>query len=595
MNLTWQIVKKDARAMATPLTVWLILIAADLLLGVWASHGNLGAGAWNDFDQIRIYHNLLQILQLGFTFAFIVELVQGDPPAGPKAFWRTRPISRPRLLGAKLIAVALFFWLPPVLMATPWWLDSGLGAHDMATAAQEILLRQTAITLPAMALASMTSSLAGVIGTAITGLLVLAASPYVSNFAAGLAGAPYRLAMPPSLKLSLAGWAIGGMLLAGLLQFLMGRTRVSWLTLGAIWVWLISSVVSGTVDPRFRPGWPEYYAYEGGSTFAAPATPDETAPARKEPMAGSLPEVTFAIDGARLHREEDLSPATLVRVNGRMQKAPRTTVSTVHLQILPQFARSQTPLVIEPLSFEMTLRWPPIPGGGQLTRGKPYIESKANAKVLLAAQVLFPDGHFALNSSDAATFGDNPLFGSTTPPTLSGVLKIDVSQPVDVTEARLQEGARSAGRWRVEHWGRIPETTTGVVVGLVGHSAQPANDPVDYFLDLSEIEQLQDQYALVNRAAGSFIAMPENTSARHLRISGVAITLRRMVFEAADQRTVAEFQIRSKPTTPTAPLEDGWLAGASVVGYSLKELGTIDCAAPAVQTEWNETAQAPKD
>lgn len=141
MNLTWHIVKKDLRALKWPLLVWLLLVVAQLGVGVLL----LSTDGSQDLDWFRrmdILAKMLGAMQF-MSFVLTAALIQQDLLVGTTAFWQTRPISGGRLLCAKFLSIGLVFGFMPVLVTLPWWLGCGYGLREIAWAAAETVAAQT--------------------------------------------------------------------------------------------------------------------------------------------------------------------------------------------------------------------------------------------------------------------------------------------------------------------------------------------------------------------------------------------------------------------------------------------------------------------
>lgn len=178
MHLIWHIFKKDARLMRGPLAAWLgILLMTFAVAGVISSpvsgEAVPGGNAW--FAGMHIV--FVTVLWLSAYF-FAAIPIHEDSVAGGDAFWRTLPLSRLQLLGAKLLGLSVFFGLLPLLFRLPWWWGHGFGAREIGLATVESL--QTSFTVVGLAftLASVTNNgpefyrrTLGLIGVAIVAIL----------------------------------------------------------------------------------------------------------------------------------------------------------------------------------------------------------------------------------------------------------------------------------------------------------------------------------------------------------------------------------------------------------------------------------------
>ena len=157
MNLTWRIVAKDFALLRGRLAVWLVVVAAKFALGIvvvrWAQVNS------ELLAQLQLVAAVLIVVDIAFTLLLGALLVQEDGVAGTAAFWRTRPISRSRLLAAKLLSAGTLLVAPAILPALPWWWVCGLDAAQMARAALEVALFQIAVLSVAFAAAAVTTTL----------------------------------------------------------------------------------------------------------------------------------------------------------------------------------------------------------------------------------------------------------------------------------------------------------------------------------------------------------------------------------------------------------------------------------------------------
>ncbi|HVZ64631.1 MAG TPA: hypothetical protein VG936_08680 [Lacunisphaera sp.] len=77
---------------------------------------------------------------------------------GGDALWRTLPVARWQLFTAKILGLAVFFGLLPILLRLPWWLGHGFDARETGLAAIETAQTSAAVVALALALASVTST-----------------------------------------------------------------------------------------------------------------------------------------------------------------------------------------------------------------------------------------------------------------------------------------------------------------------------------------------------------------------------------------------------------------------------------------------------
>ncbi len=132
MRLTWHMVWKDLTRLRLALALWLAVFLLEYALGI-----RLLCGSAQDFylfERIRLLDVAVFGLRGVVGYLLVAALVLEDPLVGSNAFWPTRPISRRRLLGAKLLACLCAFWALPVLVTLPWWVFCGYGVRDLVRA-----------------------------------------------------------------------------------------------------------------------------------------------------------------------------------------------------------------------------------------------------------------------------------------------------------------------------------------------------------------------------------------------------------------------------------------------------------------------------
>ncbi len=166
MKLIWHIVKKDLRRMWLPVALWAFLVAAQIGVGFSLLFGQGSAdGLW--FERMMTYDYVLVGLDLVFAYVLVSALVHDDSLVGVNVFWRTRPISGSRLLGAKLLGAAVMFCVLPVAIWVPWWLTCHYGWREMAAAVPEILGTHAVAIMAALLVAVLTDSLGRFLGWSI--------------------------------------------------------------------------------------------------------------------------------------------------------------------------------------------------------------------------------------------------------------------------------------------------------------------------------------------------------------------------------------------------------------------------------------------
>ncbi len=156
MNLTWHITKKDLTRFRWPLAGLILVQVARLFIGAALRAGGGTDSAW--FNRLQSNSLICLGLQALITYALVSVVVHEDAPTGTQVFWRTRPISGPRLLGSKLLTLALMFGVLPVLIDLPWWLACGFSPGEIACAAVDVMAWEAVVVVPALGLAVISST-----------------------------------------------------------------------------------------------------------------------------------------------------------------------------------------------------------------------------------------------------------------------------------------------------------------------------------------------------------------------------------------------------------------------------------------------------
>jgi hypothetical protein len=266
MKLVWHIIKKDLRALRWPLVVWVALIAAKLGVGLILLTSNATA----DLQLFNLLDGLVRILAalevLGVVM--VAALIHQDMLMGSTAFWATRPISRGRLLTAKLLGLGIIFGVIPVLVTLPWWLACHLGLWDIAGAAVETLGIHFLVVLLGLLLAVVTDGLGRFLlwTLALVAAIPLTAAIIGSHFARVDAVIPADLATTRTVVV--AGVALLGISVVVAHQFLTRRTWRSVSGIGATgatilmialwwpWSWGINTQWENHLAENARRSWP---------------------------------------------------------------------------------------------------------------------------------------------------------------------------------------------------------------------------------------------------------------------------------------------------------------------------------------------------
>jgi len=173
MNLIWHIVKKDLRRLWVPLALWALLVVGQVGVGMNLLLGN-GTTDGVLFDRMVFYNYLFFGLDLLFAYILVAALLHDDSLVGSNVFWRTRPISGGRLLGAKLLGAAIMFGVLPVLIWLPWWLTCNYGWREVAGAVLEILGTHAVAVMAALLVVVLTDDLGRFLGWTIMLAITLA-------------------------------------------------------------------------------------------------------------------------------------------------------------------------------------------------------------------------------------------------------------------------------------------------------------------------------------------------------------------------------------------------------------------------------------
>ncbi len=172
MKTAFHVFRKDVRRLRFWLVLWLALVAAPLVLRAIPEMGF-------PFMFSRAMLATGVSLATVILFAVVITLVvHEDPATGSSAFWLTRPISPTSLWAAKLLFVFLVLVAPAAAVETIQLALTGIGAKLVALAIPEIVLEWSVWATAFLVLASITSSLAGMIpallgGEALRGIAFL--------------------------------------------------------------------------------------------------------------------------------------------------------------------------------------------------------------------------------------------------------------------------------------------------------------------------------------------------------------------------------------------------------------------------------------
>jgi hypothetical protein len=244
MRLLWHIIKKDARRVRWPLALWIAVMAGRYGLGALLLRGrNFDAGG---LQRLAADDDWLWRLQIVFAYLLAGWIVQEDLLVDTRVFWLTRPISRLRLLGAKLFGVGLLLCVLPAVVALPWWLACGYGWREVAGAAAETVFWHAVLVSVAVALACLTDEMGQFVLYSFT--LALVAGTYaIILVAVKLKWSEAWLAPLADGVVQTRVWicAVWVLLICGLTvthQYLTRRTWSSWILLVAGFIAIVGPV-----------------------------------------------------------------------------------------------------------------------------------------------------------------------------------------------------------------------------------------------------------------------------------------------------------------------------------------------------------------
>jgi hypothetical protein len=155
MKQILHIFRKDVRRLWIEILLSLVVIA----LFVWViPKGWLSGPIWvlNPYQQIAGLVDLLLPVSWGLLIA---RLIHGEVLVGDRQFWITRPYEWPKLLAAKALFVALFVYLPFLLMGVAILLEAGFNPLSYTPGLLYRLFLISLVFFPLIGLAAVTSNL----------------------------------------------------------------------------------------------------------------------------------------------------------------------------------------------------------------------------------------------------------------------------------------------------------------------------------------------------------------------------------------------------------------------------------------------------
>ena len=252
MSLICHNFKKDVRQLRLVVGLWLLAIVVHATLGAIVPSTTGHPVLWIIYQLMAL---AMPMLQFVLMVVIIPMVIQHDPLVDTRAFWLTRPISRPALLAGKLLFLGVVIILPVVLGEMVVLAGSGLDQRHVLLAVPEVLLEVTASTCVIGVLAAFTSNFARF---AITGVCYLVGWAIVS-FVIGLLLDPILkhsanypdMSTGALLSSKLSGWVVTS-LLGGLILVLQYVARPKKATMVLAIVAVLCGIVANDLHPFLR-------------------------------------------------------------------------------------------------------------------------------------------------------------------------------------------------------------------------------------------------------------------------------------------------------------------------------------------------------
>jgi len=241
MNLTLHLAAWDLRYLRHYWVLWLGLVI--LQAGLVGYAPQLSPVERAHVFSLSFFAWLVAVLKVCLLAVIVARLVQKDSTIGSTAFWLSRPVSRTRLLAAKVLFLVLSIILPSLLVEVGLLFACEVAPADILRSLPQILFLTVLALAPLMMVSAVTTSLAGMI---LAGGLTLLGLPLVWFFflGAGLflllvtgtgtlpeAGVSVVRPIPPlSLGTNLMGNTLAPLVTAGVVvgfQYLTRRTTWS--------------------------------------------------------------------------------------------------------------------------------------------------------------------------------------------------------------------------------------------------------------------------------------------------------------------------------------------------------------------------------
>ena len=249
MSLVWHIFKKDVRVIRGPWAAWVGLQVAALIAAHIAERH-----AWVDpYDNTQAAYRVacqgLAFLVWVFAYLLMPLAVHDDPVSGQSTAWVLKPVSPLQLLTAKVLGLAIFFVLTPIVVRLPWWLLHGYWLGSLARAAGETGLMAIFLAVPAMWLASVTADASRFYRWSLMGFggLVVVYLVWVRLWFANSGGQDLNLSAPN------LGLLLPLLLVSTVYQFRYRRTRRSLVVVGFGLAAMLLIPTSTDVSPSALP------------------------------------------------------------------------------------------------------------------------------------------------------------------------------------------------------------------------------------------------------------------------------------------------------------------------------------------------------
>lgn len=152
---------KDLHRFRYLFLAWFLLLLAQVVADQMyvATHNSTPAFTLSD-TLVIFLRFLLPIAKILFPLAIVPAVVQSDSVRGSTAFWMTRPIEWPQLLGSKLLTLFAGIILPQLITQTILMALHHISLAQILLANAEILFRESCTILVLMALATVTANFA---------------------------------------------------------------------------------------------------------------------------------------------------------------------------------------------------------------------------------------------------------------------------------------------------------------------------------------------------------------------------------------------------------------------------------------------------